>query len=95
LHSNGVEKLADASKFEGNYKEGKKHRCETSYMRSDRSKFVGDCFDNKINGLVLYIWLDGTPYEGSWKYNNIIGQGTYTWSDGRKYEVEYFMDKKK
>ena len=42
-------------------------------MWSDGSKYVGDWFDNKINGQGLYTWLDGRSYDGSWKDNNMHG----------------------
>ena len=49
---------ADGSKYEGSYKEGKKHGTGT-YTWIDGSKYEGLWRDNKISGTGTYTWLDG------------------------------------
>ncbi|MCW8966633.1 MAG: hypothetical protein OQK82_08120 [Candidatus Pacearchaeota archaeon] len=40
----------------------------------------GDC----NNGYGVYVWGDGSRYEGEWK-DGLMHNGTYTWPDGTKY----------
>jgi len=37
------------------------------------------------HGKGLYIWNDGSQYDGEWYENKINGSGTYVWPDGRRY----------
>ena len=41
----------------------------------------GDC----SNGTGVYLWPDGSRYEGGFKDDKFQGQGTYQWADGKKY----------
>lgn len=41
----------------------------------------GDC----VAGNGVYLWPDGSRYEGGFKENNFHGQGTYQWADGKTY----------
>ncbi|MBI9086986.1 MAG: hypothetical protein JEZ11_25550 [Desulfobacterales bacterium] len=50
----------------------------------------GDC----ANGTGVYLWPDGSRYEGGFKDNNFHGQGTYHWADGKKY-IGAFRDNKR
>ena len=63
------------------------------YIWNDKSKFVGQWYENKISGIGIYSWLDGRMYKGEWKDNNMEGYGVYQWKDGRKYEGQYREDK--
>jgi hypothetical protein len=38
----------------------------------------GDC----RNGTGLFVWKDGSSYNGSWKSGKRTGWGTFTWPDG-------------
>lgn len=39
----------------------------------------------KKHGVGLYIWQDGSSYNGDWFENRIEGHGVYKWKDGRTY----------
>jgi hypothetical protein len=41
------------------------------------------------HGNGLYVWNDGSMYDGGWYENKINGEGCYVWPDGRKYEGEW------
>ena len=38
------------------------------------------------HGIGLFVWKDGSSYEGDWFEDKINGVGSYIWPDGRKYE---------
>lgn len=48
----------DGSRYEGNYKHGKKEGLGV-YFWNDGSKYLGYWSDNKIQGFGCYSWLDG------------------------------------
>ena len=66
----GIETWTDGSRYEGNYKAGKKHGNGT-YVWSDGSKYTGEWRENKITGRVN--WVDnmviliGNLYLVGWK----------------------------
>ena len=39
-----------------------------------------------LNGKGIYIWSDGTSYNGDWRNNGRFGYGVYEWPEGSKYE---------
>ena len=55
---------------------------------------LGQFQNDKANGFGLYIHLDGTKYEGSWKDDLQEGYGIETWPDNSKYEGSYVKGKK-
>ena len=41
--------------------------------------------DGKKEGRGIFIWVDGSQYDGNFISNVINGHGEYVWSDDRKY----------
>lgn len=73
------------SRYEGYYKDGKKHGTGKFYW-SDKSFYEGEFENNNIHGTGTYEWSDGRKYVGQWKFNKMHGKGVFTWPDGRQYE---------
>jgi hypothetical protein len=71
-----VESWPDGARYEGYYKDGKKHG-KGKFFWSDGSYYDGDFENNNIHGKGVYIWSDGRKYDGSWKYNKMDGEGTH------------------
>ena len=83
----GIMAYSDGAKYEGEWKDGKRHG-QGTLTWSDGSSYVGEWNNGKKHDQGTYTWSDGrkldywnlsrNTYEGEW--NN--GQGTLTFSDG-------------
>lgn len=80
----GVEMWVDGSKYEGHYKEGKKHG-DGKYTWSDLSQYTGIWVENRYERVVRNCCLMSKRF--LIHSIRISGRGTYTWLDGRRYEV--------
>lgn len=52
-------------------------------MRSDKSVYEGEYYQNKMEGHGKYSWDNGRLYEGDFVNNMMEGSGTFAYADGR------------
>lgn len=78
---------SDASVYDGNIIDGKKHGYGTYTF--DGSKYVGEFKDDMADGQGTITWSDGNKYVGEWKDNKRHGTGTVTYADGSEYVGEF------
>lgn len=62
------------------------------YEWESGSKYVGEWFNNLMNGEGIYFWPDGGSYIGEWQDNRRNGWGVLTSSDGDIYVGEWVDD---
>ena len=79
---------SDGDKYEGKWKDGKKHG-QGTFTWSNGNKYVGEFKNGTQNGLGSLTYPDGSKYVGEYKDGKLNGQGTFTLSDGRKYVGEW------
>ena len=63
-HGSGVETYSDGNRYEGMYKEGRKHGEGTYYFADDIMIYKGEWQNGRIEGYGICTWKDGRKYEG-------------------------------
>ena len=82
----------DGDKYEGEWKDGKKHGQGTITLSSG-TKYVGEWKDDQRTGQGTMTYYDGAKYEGGWKDGKRHGQGTQYNEEGKIYfEGEFKED---
>ena len=61
----------------------------TNTMEPHNGRYPLIKFHGKKHGQVIYIWSDGTRYEGKYRDNKKHGGDIETLSNGSRHEVEY------
>ena len=92
MNGRGVKTYANGDKYDGEWKDGKKHG-RGVFTWPSGSKYDGEYKDDYFNGRGVFTWPNGVKYDGEWKDNKKNGRGMETWADGRKYVGEYKDDK--
>ncbi len=82
----------DGSKYEGEFKDGKRHG-QGIWIRPDGAKYKGEWVDDKPCGQGILIFTDGKKYEGGWKEGKRHGQGVETLPDGKIRSGEWAVGK--
>lgn len=88
-----VEKLADGSVFEGQFR-GRDRHGWGKFTWSTGGSYSGQFDSNDMHGEGTYQWSDGSSYAGQWQRNNMGPKGVMEWTDGRKYEGQFRNGKK-
>jgi hypothetical protein len=103
-YGQGTCKYANGDKYEGQFKDGKRHGRGT-FTHSDfpNQKYVGDWKNDKKHGQGVYDYASGNKYEGQFKDGERHGQAIYTnvrgvkyeeiWKDGRRVSGEKIIKK--
>lgn len=60
-----------------------RHLCWGTYSDANGNEYVGEFWDNKINGVGTVTYANGAKYVGEFKDDKINGQGTITNANGR------------
>lgn len=99
----GVYTLADGSRYEGEWEQGKLIQEITKdnqtklyhgiYVMSGGAAYIGTWTEtwfswNRTGQGTMY-YSDGSVYAGEWKNDMRNGQGTLTWADGNQYEGDF------
>jgi hypothetical protein len=79
-----VKTYDNGDRYEGEWKDGKRHGQGTLYYKSG-SRYEGEWKDGKRHGQGTFFWNDGDRYEGEWKDDWKHGKGTMYLKDGRRY----------
>jgi hypothetical protein len=70
MHGHGTYYYADGDKYEGEWKEDKRHgKGVVTYAGQNGTiseKYDGDWVDGKMHGFGKYYYNDGGVYEGEW-----------------------------
>ena len=87
----------DGDKYEGEFKESKKHG-QGTYTFADGDKYVGQYKNGKLDGKGTFYYLadnefKGVKHIGEYKNDKRNGKGTMTFPDGEKYDGEWKDDK--
>lgn len=61
-------------------------------VKYDNGTFEGYMKDGKRHGKGVYIWQDGSRYEGDWFQDLKQGKGVFRWDNGDVYEGSFFAD---
>jgi len=88
-----VERLADGSVFEGQFR-GRDRHGWGKFTWATGGSYEGQFDSNDMNGEGTYQWSDGSTYTGQWQQNNMGPKGIMQWTDGRKYEGQFHNGKK-
>jgi len=72
----------DGKKYEGEWKDGKKHGQGTLTWASG-AKYEGEWKDGKKHGQGTLTWASGKKYEGEWK-DDVASGGWLYWANGQK-----------
>jgi hypothetical protein len=80
-------------KYEGEWKEGKKHGKGT-YSFASGSKYEGEWEEDKKHGKGTYSYASRDKYEGEWKEGKKHGKGTYIYAPLDRYEGVWKDDKR-
>jgi len=88
-----VDKLADGSVFEGQFR-GKDRHGWGKFIWATGGSYEGQFDSNDMHGEGTYQWSDGSTYTGQWQRNNMGPKGIMRWTDGRKYEGQFRNGKK-
>ena len=88
MFGQGMYIWANGDRYQGTWKDGKKHG-PGIYLFLSNNEFKGDIYvgeykDDIRHGQGTYIFKDGSKYTGYWLDNNPNGQGIYIYTDGRK-----------
>ena len=95
LHGQGTRNYANGDRYEGEYKDGKRHGQGTIFYPYGGGRYEGEWKDDKRHGqgtqfYSLGIYSHGKRYEGEWKDHKMHGQGTFFRLDGSVlYNGEY------
>ncbi|MEM7106454.1 MAG: caspase family protein [Bacteroidota bacterium] len=60
-----------------------------SNLKEDNKKKTGCITGDCANGEGIYVWGDGSRYEGEFRMKRLNGYGTYQWAHGASYEGEW------
>ena len=85
--------LASGDKFEGQFKDGKKHG-QGTYTFANGDVYKGQFKDDKKHGQGTEFYESGNKYEGQFKDGLKNGLGTYFYENGDKYEGQFKDDLK-
>lgn len=88
-----VERLADGSVFEGQFR-GRDRHGWGKFTWATGGSYEGQFESNNMHGDGTYQWSDGSTYTGQWQDNNMGPKGVMQWTDGRKYEGQFRNGKK-
>jgi hypothetical protein len=55
--------------------------------------YVGQWFENLIQGTGVYTFASGSTYDGQWFNNKFHGRGTYIWKNGAQYIGDWVENK--
>ena len=80
----GIYTYDDGGKYEGEWKDNKKHG-QGTYNWPSGSSYVGNWKDDKKHGQGTYTYQSGASYVGEYKDGKKHGRGTYTYPDGSIY----------
>ena len=98
MNGQGTYVYSDGDKYEGQWKDDKRHGKGTvTYRGQDGNvveKYEGDWYEGKMHGFGRYVYADGGVYEGQWVDGKMCGKGTYVFPNGNKYEGEWVDDVK-
>ena len=64
------------------------------YTANGKDTVISQYFNNRRNGIGLYIWEDGRVYEGGWKDGKCEGYGRMVFKNGNWYQGEMRGDRK-
>jgi hypothetical protein len=92
MNGQGTYVYSDGDKYEGQWKDDKRHvKGTVTYRGQDGNvveKYEGDWYEGKMHGFGRYVYADGGVYEGQWVDGKMCGKGTYVFPNGNKYEGE-------
>lgn len=77
----GVYTWVDGTKYDGQWKEGKREGVGT-VIWPDGRRYDGEYKDGKMEGRGTFTWPDGSLYEGEYRAGRRHGFGTYTYRQG-------------
>ena len=78
----GTARFSNGDRFEGEYRETKKHGRGTYYHASGE-RYEGEWRDNQKNGRGTYYYGSGDRYEGEYRGDKRNGRGTYYYANGK------------
>ena len=87
----GTLNYSDGSRYEGEYRDGKRHGHGT-YTWADGNRYKGEWQEDRMHGQGTMTWHYGDQYEGEYRDGQRHGRGAYTWADGRRFEGEWQND---
>lgn len=90
-HVQGVHESKDGSKYEGEFRSGKKNG-RGVYIYADGSMYEGEFVNDNFHGKGKYVFADGETYEGDFKDDVFCGSGVYHFAEGDVYSGEYVGD---
>jgi hypothetical protein len=88
----GVAVAADRTRYEGQYKDDKKHGYGKMLFLSapfEDDRYEGEYQDDKRNGQGKYFYSSGNHYEGEFRDDKRNGQGKYFFANGDRAEGEW------
>jgi len=84
------------SRYEGEYKSGKKHGQGTFHFADSGNVYVGQWQSGKKHGYGVQVYgANGDQYKGEWANNAMHGVGTYWYSDEKEYTRQWTKGKPK
>ncbi len=88
----GVYIYFDQKKYEGYWKNGKRHGKGKEYIKLDLLVYDGEWFNDECHGKGIVYYFDKIEYEGEWKDGYQSGFGTlyHLGSKNKKYVGEFF-----
>ena len=88
LKGKGIKTWADGNKYDGEWKDDKKHG-HGVYTFANGTIYDGKWKNDNKHGHGVQTWADGTKYDGNWDNGNYRGYGIKTYANGDKYEGEW------
>ena len=90
---NGIMIYNSGSKYEGQWKDNKKHGKGIYYSYNKNNnigiKYEGEFNNDKFEGKGIAIYSNGDIYNGEWKNNKQYGKGIVIYKTGGRYEGEW------
>lgn len=78
----GMALLSTGSRYEGQWKDNKRHGFGTFYW-ADGEHYVGEYVNDKRQGTGTYFWPNGEKYVGQWKNDKRSGKGVFYGKDDK------------
>mmetsp|Transcript_10640 Transcript_10640/g.10711 ORF Transcript_10640/g.10711 Transcript_10640/m.10711 type:complete len:350 (+) Transcript_10640:52-1101(+) len=93
----GVQKNADGTKYEGEWKMGKRHGRGTLWIKKHKQyvkQYAGEWSSDRMEGSGFYYYDNGDVYRGSWVKSKRSGHGLMEYPNGDVFEGAWLNDKK-